>query len=234
MGEYVTLTGGQGFKYATADDARYVRRCELEEVLPLVVADKERAEAASYLVDPRVLWRFPFPDEDGASWEKIGERSMSRSRAAFARRVPYTFGREVGPEEARVADAIMRQVKHKHMSFRAGSALTKEAIPGLGPNVSVACVAMLVSAAGERVIAQRKGFDEKSPVWFSTGADEGIPIEIYGERYDAEGRGRTIFCCGWCGAPFSLPARDLDAIRPLFPEAVGKRLLAQPEASHVG
>ena len=234
MGEYVTLPGGHHVKFATADDARYVRRAELEKVLALVVDDKERADATPYLADSSVLWRFPFPDEDGASWKDIGKRSMFRSHAVLARRLAPKFGREVGPEEARVADAIMRRVDHKHMTFRAGSAVTKDALPGLGPNVGVSCVATLVSASGDRVIALRKDFDEKSPVWFSAGADEGVPIEISGERYDAEGRGRTVFCCGWCGAPFSLPAVDLDAIRHRFPEAMRQRLLPKPEVSHVG
>jgi hypothetical protein len=36
---------------------------------------------------------------------------------------------------------------------------------------------------------------------------------IYGERWDEEGKCRTIFRCGWCGAPFSVPAEELEEIR---------------------
>jgi hypothetical protein len=38
-------------------------------------------------------------------------------------------------------------------------------------------------------------------------------VTIYGERYDAAGRARTIFRCGYCDEPFSLTDSELPAFR---------------------
>ncbi len=36
---------------------------------------------------------------------------------------------------------------------------------------------------------------------------------IYGERYDAEGNGRTIFRCGFCEKPFSMSPEEVEKFR---------------------
>ena len=48
-------------------------------------------------------------------------------------------------------------------------------------------------------------------------------INIWGERYDGQGRGRTIFRCDWCGAPFSLGLVEMQEVRLLLLQEAKRR-----------
>lgn len=52
-------------------------------------------------------------------------------------------------------------------------------------------------------------------------------INVYGERYDDQGRARTIFRCAWCDCPFSLNEEEIEFVRERAPEAIRDRLKAR-------
>ncbi len=70
MGEYIG-----GIKIGVMDDLRYVRR---EECAGLH-QDTPSEEGAGALRNPASLWRFPWPDEDGATPGEIDARDMFRT-----------------------------------------------------------------------------------------------------------------------------------------------------------
>lgn len=77
MGDYVTLVNGDRIKIGTAGDNRYMRRSECEEL----AKQDTRGEARGNLSadQTRILWRFPWPDEDGDGVAQIESRDMFRS-----------------------------------------------------------------------------------------------------------------------------------------------------------
>ncbi len=70
MGEYIGR-----LKIGVVDDLRYVRR---EECAGLH-QDTPSKDGAAALSNPASLWRFPWPDEDGAAPEEIDARDMFRT-----------------------------------------------------------------------------------------------------------------------------------------------------------
>jgi hypothetical protein len=54
---------------------------------------------------------------------------------------------------------------------------------------------------------------------------------IYGERYDKDGKPRTIFRCAWCGSPFSVGASDIDAIRETIAKDHGPHVSSRIHAN---
>jgi len=61
---------------------------------------------------------------------------------------------------------------------------------------------------------------------------QGAPValaDIYGERYDAMKRARTIFRCGYCETPFSVSEAELEVMRRYIPKGCRDRVTARPE-----
>jgi hypothetical protein len=87
MGEYLTERVGdqivQRMKAGTMDDWRYVRMSEMEVWAPIDARDNTNVFDA--LSDTDILWRFPWPDEDGDvsglsfNWSTMQKREMGRS-----------------------------------------------------------------------------------------------------------------------------------------------------------
>jgi hypothetical protein len=93
MGEYAyDADGNMLCKLGTMDDFRYVTRKECERIAASGKVMDSKGEAASALLDGSILYRFPWPDEDGdrengrACVQAIGQRSERVMSVPFVMR----------------------------------------------------------------------------------------------------------------------------------------------------
>lgn len=178
MGEYFTERLPNGnyntlCKAGTLNDWRYVRYSECKAWAPFDAGDQTNIRLT--LSDEDVVYRFPFPDEDGdlnviPKWDRVNQRDMFRT-------FRFTY---------QTTDEINHKEQVVHINPSGG---------GYGVNVWIPCLV-------------RKGQPLK------TSKNGAVPLcTIFGERYDKQGRSRTVFACAWCGALFSVDALQLPAIQ---------------------
>ncbi len=169
MGDYAWINGVQ-YKIGTCGDNRYMRRDEALALLPFDEGDEIRGN----LEYEAALWRFPFPQEDGAGLEAIGKRNMFDTQT-------FTAPPELLPSEH---EPICVHVKAQDTL-------------AYGVNRLLPCPL----SKEDRVYGQ----NVPSPI-----------VQIYGERCNKKGQGRTIFRCGYCGKPFSINAEELPKYQEAF------------------
>jgi hypothetical protein len=180
MGEYANVPSGTGqentIRLGVMDDLRYVRRSELEQWAALGFrtpkeGDREETRPLSdYLDDPATLYRFPWPWEDNQAIEHLQTRNM------FA-----TVLLAVPPQ---------LMTEHRHMT---------KPVSGLGGtsiNLFFPCPFTLKQGRYQAQVATVQGLSAHE-----SGLCSAVPntqITIWGERYDANGNGRTCFQCVFC------------------------------------
>lgn len=76
MGEYLILNDSDKLKLGKMDDLRYVRFAEVAAMAE-TQEGQQSPDVKRALADPNALYRFPFPWEDGQSWDDIGQRKMT-------------------------------------------------------------------------------------------------------------------------------------------------------------
>lgn len=183
MGEYGTIDG-TGIKFGTCDDWRYVRRDECERWLETHAQEYRKSDTPLSIIleDASLLYRFPYPWEDGHTVLDVQRRDMFKPRVTCFLRC----------EDGENADDLH------------GEKWVSMAAPGGGFNVNVA-VPCPYTAAGRAM--RSSGLP---------GDGSGRYVSIYGERYDENGRGRTIFTCIYCEHPFSLDEGELGRVEPVL------------------
>lgn len=206
MGEYLERDGGQPCKLATVDDARYLTRDEAERLRGY----DEGPALAGLLADPRTLWRFPWPAEESPDnpaelCRTIAGRSMFRSLAV-----------DLADERAE----LLSRVKHGRVAVYlrhedGHSEPQRSELGGGGLSVRLPCPL-------------------DGPAWAAAGLDMGNrpapALTVYGERFDTDGRRRTVFRCAYCAEAFALEAGELATVRDaLHQEAERAKRDGSPE-----
>ncbi|UBF29912.1 hypothetical protein K9N68_37515 (plasmid) [Kovacikia minuta CCNUW1] len=178
MGEFLTNHAGEQLcKAETMSDFRYIRYEELKFWAPSDGGHGTDCQAV--LEDQDTLYRFPYPWEDNhCARNDSGEILGIRFSAINSRDMFKTM--------AFYGFAIPEQVEHKPVY-----AHLKGRSMGGGINVSLPCP------------VDPRFKPEPYPIGKSSNPVTSC-IAIAGERYDANGVGRTIFECGWCETYFSL------------------------------
>lgn len=185
MGEYATIATDDGdykcvAKLGTCDDWRYTRREEAEAWESKDAGHQTNVKMT--LNESGILYRFPFPDEDGQSVED----SEFQARDMF-RTVQIRMAKMDGIEHKEMVQSIEPKGGGYHL------------------NVWIPC-------------PRSDAFNLKS-----SGRGSDIAVVI-GERYDADGNGRTIFACGYCGAKFSVDSAEIEELKELNNSRIVERL----------
>ncbi|MDP3911993.1 MAG: hypothetical protein Q8Q14_16540 [Gemmatimonadales bacterium] len=205
MGEYHEVRSGKKIKQlcklGVIDDWRYTRRSEAEVLRPRDAGTN--TDIPEVLRDPSTLWRFPFLDEDAppthdAVVDAINRRDMFRT---------ITF---LLNEDTTLCDGVNHDGKYVWWGDQ-----------GIGNGGALSTQFWLPCPWSPKFEAVRKLAPTpgvQRPIAF---------ITIYGERYDAQGRVRTIFRCGYCEAPFSMSPADLHEVQQANRDRCGEALLSR-------